>query len=95
MPGAGRGAGATPPPRPLRAVPIFAHHEPMTVTLIYSAERIKVGVLRALDGEHRRLVVACKWDQPPTEIYRQALPMLTEAEASELALALGLELPGG
>jgi hypothetical protein len=62
----------------------------MRITLMFSTGRVECHVMRLLDMQRKSVIIACPWQQPPAETYRQVRHLLSDEEAAQVAEALGL-----
>jgi hypothetical protein len=62
----------------------------MTIALVFSTGRQETAITRQHEGRRFSLVVWCPWGQPPAETLTTIRNQLTNEEAVELYLALGL-----
>jgi hypothetical protein len=62
------------------------------ISFCYSPNRTEASVMRMLDGERRSLIVMAGWRQSPIETFMEIRHQLTSDEATEVKIALGLDL---
>ncbi len=63
----------------------------MRITVSRSTDRTTTHLMRSLDDDQRRLIIATPWDQPDAKTIGLVWSQLTEEEQREVALAFGLD----